>query len=136
MKRVILAEIMADSKHANDIKLDTFLEDTVEKHLNFPQSNLEVHVVQHLVHKMVNNIVKRAYLLDSGLTVKGIIPVGSMAEGTRIAKPDEFDFMIVLDKVYPDDIAWPEIGIEQTIVMLQTKCRRDSNCVHCKSEVL
>ena len=119
---------MADSNLTTDTNLNNFLEDTVAKCLNFSQSDLEVQILQLLVHEMVKNVVKEAYPPDSGFIVREIIPVGSMAENTRIIEPNEFDFMIVLDKFHADDITAMVSAAGGTFCDLKSECRQE-NCV-------
>ena len=119
---------MACSKHANYANLDNYLEGVAES-LNFSQSCLEVKVVQQLVHKMVHNIAKEAYRADSGLTLREIIPVGSMAEGTRIILPNEFDFMIVVDRIDADDVRDTISDSKGTFVRMKIECREE-NCMY------
>ena len=114
---------MACSKHVNYTYLDDFLDNIVATRLSFSQSNLEVQVVEQLVHKMVNDIAKEAYSADPSFTFGEVIPVESMAEGTRIIKPNEFDFMIVVDRIFVDDVTKIFSSSEGSFVELKIDCK-------------
>ena len=119
-------------------RLDPFLECIIAKHLNFRQSKTEVKILRGLVLDMVNKIVKAASHSGVRWSGKRVIPVGSMAEETRIGRPNEFDFMVVVDTCDGDDIKSVFSGERGTFIKLKRDCRREAkpfqyrnNC-HCK----
>ena len=114
---------MAHSKYG---RLDAFLEDIGTRYLVFPQSNVEVGILSRLVLDMINKIVEVARYSGAGWSWGRVIPVGSMAEGTRIGLPNEFDFMVVVDTYDCDDIKSVFSGERGTFIKLKRDCRREA----------
>ena len=112
---------MAHSKYG---RLDAFLEDIEARYLAFPQSNVEVRILSRLVLDMVNKIVEVARYSGAGWSWGRVIPVGSMAEGTRIGLPNEFDFMVVVDAYDCDDIKSVFSCKRGTFIELKSDCKR------------
>ena len=79
-----------------DMALSKYVDDTIKNELTFKQSNEEVKSIEKAVNSMVDCIMDEVVAIDERFEMLRKVPVGSMAEGTRIVNPDEFDFMIVL----------------------------------------
>ena len=79
-----------------DMALTMYVDNTIKNELKFKNSKKEVKSIKKSVHIMVDCIMNEVQSVDERLEMLRKVPVGSMAEGMRIVKPDEFDFMIVL----------------------------------------
>ncbi|CAC5388634.1 unnamed protein product [Mytilus coruscus] len=63
-----------------------------------PKYSLEVESVTFDVNNLVTSLCKQIQTFDSRFEMS-VFPSGSMAEGTKICRPDEFDFIVCLDKL-------------------------------------
>ncbi|VDI31627.1 blast:Ankyrin repeat and death domain-containing protein 1A [Mytilus galloprovincialis] len=63
-----------------------------------PKYFLEVESVTFNVNNLVTLLCKQIQKYDSRFEMS-VFPSGSMAEGTKIGRPDEFDFILCLDKL-------------------------------------
>ena len=87
------------SEIEKDLALTKYIENTVRHELKFKETKDEVDAIRKAVYDMVDSIMKEVQYVDRRFEILRKIPVGSMAEETRIVKPDEFDFMIVLKEL-------------------------------------
>ena len=71
--------------------------------------------IKQLVRSSMNNTVSELQTKDDIFSKCYIIETGSMAEGTKIGQPDEFDFMIALPMLADPDVAellYIQLGIQ------------------------
>ena len=87
------------SEIEKDLALTKYIENTVRHELKFKETKDEVDAIRKAVYDMVDSIMEEVQRVDRRFEILRKIPVGSMAEETRIVKPDEFDFMIVLKEL-------------------------------------
>ncbi|CAC5403395.1 unnamed protein product [Mytilus coruscus] len=67
-------------------------------HTTSPNYSSEVDSVTFDVNNLVTSLCKQIQKYDSRFEMS-VFPSGSMAEGTKIGRPDEFDFILCLDKL-------------------------------------
>lgn len=71
--------------------------------------------IKQLVRSLMNNTVQELQTKHKIFSKCYIIETGSMAEGTKIGQPDEFDFMIALPMLADSDVAellYIKLGIQ------------------------
>lgn len=71
--------------------------------------------IKHLVRSLMNNTVSELQTKHDIFSKCYIIETGSMAEGTKIGQPDEFDFTIALPMLADSDVAellYIKLGIQ------------------------
>ena len=67
-----------------------------ENELEYKRPDAEVECITNDVEAMVKKILTLVGISDPRFEISHQYLVGSMAEGTRIGEPDEFDFLVVL----------------------------------------
>ncbi|CAC5394682.1 unnamed protein product [Mytilus coruscus] len=70
-------------------------------HIGSRKNNSEVDSVTFEVNNLVTSLCTQIGKYDSRFEMS-VFPTGSMAEGTKIDRPDEFDFMLCLDKLFSE----------------------------------
>ena len=70
----------------------------------FQKSSQEVYSdsgenIQRSVEKLVTKLVNEVGRTDNRYNVSEILKVGGFYEGTKIGKPDEFDFLVIIDEL-------------------------------------
>ncbi|XP_053380003.1 uncharacterized protein LOC128548671 isoform X2 [Mercenaria mercenaria] len=79
-------------------KLTYFFRDILKKRIDFQISSDEVTDIIFAVEYLVGIIVAAVSSNVIWLPFSRLVKVGSMAEGTKVGSPDEFDYLVVLDQ--------------------------------------
>ncbi|XP_053389024.1 uncharacterized protein LOC128552053 [Mercenaria mercenaria] len=79
-------------------KLTYFFRDILKKRIDFQMSSDEVTDIISAVEFLVRIIVTAVSSNVIWLPFSRIVKVGSMAEGTSVGSPDEFDYLVVLEQ--------------------------------------
>ena len=88
--------------------LETFLLDLDEKRGKLPCCQ-EISLIQRRVRKVINAILLEVWR-ENPFFKTTLINSGSFYEGTKVGKPDEFDFFIQLDAFsLPEDVDFGEL---------------------------
>lgn len=96
-----LANLTDFENEANDPTTDErktveeFVRFVVNDKLNFKWSEQEVNGIKEAVNEAIHMLAKMIGEKFQTLEMSHIYAVGSMAEGTRLGNPDEYDFLIV-----------------------------------------
>ena len=103
--------------------LDLFLEDLDERNGRLP-SCAEVCLIQRRVRKVVKTILLEVRR-ENPFFVSTLVNSGSFYEGTKVGKPDEFDFFICLDAFSsPEDVEVQELPCSTVYVLpSESACR-------------
>ncbi|CAG2188018.1 unnamed protein product [Mytilus edulis] len=75
---------------------ELFFKDFEEKKLNFSLCETEVQEINSSVYEIVNRLLAKVSDHDNRFTFSEIIKLGSIAEGTKLIEPNEFDYLCVL----------------------------------------
>ena len=96
--------------------LETFLLDLDEKRGKLPCCQ-EISLIQRRVRKVINAILLEVWR-ENPFFKTTLINSGSFYEGTKVGKPDEFDFFIQLDALSsPEDVSFEELPCSTVCVV-------------------
>ena len=96
--------------------LETFLLDLDEKRGKLPCCQ-EISLIQRRVRKVINAILLEVWR-ENPFFKTTLINSGSFYEGTKVGKPDEFDFFIQLDALSsPEDVNFKELPCSTVCVI-------------------
>ena len=103
--------------------LDLFLEDLDERKGRIP-SCADVSLIRRRVRKVIKTILLEVRR-ENPFFVSTLVNSGSFYEGTKVGKPDEFDFFICLDAFSsPEDIEVQELPCSTVLVLpSEAACR-------------
>ncbi|XP_045170373.2 uncharacterized protein LOC123532847 [Mercenaria mercenaria] len=105
-----------DLTPAEETKMNKFLHFIDETELKFKKPPEEINDIKEAVHEMVDSFAKHLENTDPLLAVSHKYAVGSMAEGTKIREPDEFDFILVLKELTADNVSVETITKEDIYI--------------------
>lgn len=97
---VIYKRISAETPPTTEL----FFKDFEEKKLDFNLCETEVQEIYSSVHEIVNRILQKVSEHDERFTFDEIIKLGSIAEGTKLIEPNEFDYLCILKDFSNPDI--------------------------------
>lgn len=86
------------SEHEQMVTKNMYFQWLLER-LQFKRSTKEPQDIVYAVNNLVNRIATELGKVNESLKVYRVVNVGSMAEGTKIREPNEFDFLLVLEKL-------------------------------------
>ena len=120
------AEVFSNCLQSADMEtssLDLFLEDLDERKGRIPSCE-EFCLIQRRVRKVVKTILLEVRR-ENPFFVSTLVNSGSFYEGTKVGKPDEFDFFICLDAFSsPEDIKFKELPCSTVYVLpSESACR-------------
>ena len=96
--------------------METFLLDLDEKRGKLPCCQ-EISLIQRRVRKVINAILLEVWR-ENPFFKTTLINSGSFYEGTKVGKPDEFDFFIQLDALSsPEDVSFEELPCSTVCVV-------------------
>ncbi|CAC5360898.1 unnamed protein product [Mytilus coruscus] len=75
---------------------ELFFKDFEEKKLNFNLCETEVQEITSSVYEIVNRVMAKVSEHDNRFTFSEIVKLGSIAEGTKLVEPNEFDYLCIL----------------------------------------
>lgn len=78
--------------------LNLYFSHLLETKLQFHRSEEEVLDIEKAVNLTAERIASALGKQEESMKIMRIVSVGSMKEGTKIREPDEFDFLLVLEK--------------------------------------
>lgn len=103
-------------KMATPSSLDLFLADLDEKEGKLPPHE-EVCLIQRHVRKAIETILWEVRI-ENSFYVTTLVNSGSFYEGTKVGKPDEFDFFVQLDALSSsDDIEFHQLPCSTVLVL-------------------
>ena len=104
--------------------LDLFLEDLDERKGRMPSCE-EVSLIQRRVRKVIKTILLEVRR-ENPFFLTTLVNSGSFYEGTKVGKPDEFDFFIRLDAFScPEDVKFDELPCS-TVFVLPSESAREN----------
>ena len=104
--------------------LETFLLDLDEKRGKLPCCQ-EISLIQRRVRKVINAILLEVWR-ENPFFKTTLINSGSFYEGTKVGKPDEFDFFIQLDAFsLPEDVDFDELPCSTVCVVPRESAREN-----------
>ena len=123
------------------VKLSSAFSGFINHWLSFSSLKNAVNIayVSNNVHKIIQETVDEMIERYEIFTGSYLVPTGSMAENTRILKPDEFDFMVVLPLLAEAEIAdficsqnGIEIEVRQAVIDKLFRFKEDNISVDAK----
>ncbi|XP_053373224.1 uncharacterized protein LOC123532846 [Mercenaria mercenaria] len=105
-----------------ETKMNKFLHFIDETELKFERPPEEINDIKEAVHEVVDSFAKHLENTDPLLAVSHKYAVGSMAEGTKIKEPDEFDFILVLKELTADNVSVETITGEDIYIECDDTC--------------
>ena len=120
------AEVFSNYSQSEDMEtssLDLFLEDLDERKGRIPSCE-EVSLIERRVRKVVKTILLEVRR-ENPFFLSTLVNSGSFYEGTKVGKPDEFDFFICLDAFSStEDVVVQELPCSSVLVLpSESACR-------------
>ena len=110
---------VAKSQEEKKATLNSFYNDLYAHKICYALSEEEADDIRGAVIKIVEKIANKIGKIDTRLLISEVVLVGSAKEGTQIILPDEYDFLLILEKLS-----------HQGVIDINKACPGKDNRVH------
>ena len=102
--------VFSKATQNENILLQEFLESIEQEHVVIKRPAEEIDDIRSAIEEMVHNILIKMGEEDPRFKDinQDLLKVGSFYGKTKIKEPDEFDYLVVLDKLNPDEVTLKE----------------------------